>query len=119
MPLSPIPHCHPLPSPHATAYLYPLFQSCFCLVYLGLILPFLWQFAKREARVGDLMESEGMGGVSVPGAGHPCPPGLEAWERPGRGGEGVCLALAHPSAVGMAPEDPGCEGAAKRLWPIL
>ena len=63
MPSSPTPHGHPLPCPHATAYLYSLFQSCFCLVYLGLILPFLWQFAKREARVGDLMESEGKGGV--------------------------------------------------------
>ena len=32
-------------------------------LYLGLNLPFLGAFVNGEARVGDLMESEGMGGL--------------------------------------------------------
>lgn len=83
----PLPHCHLTSSPHATGFLSSLFQGCFCLVYLGHILPFLWRFVKREARVGDVMKREGMGGVvgwrstSHWGA-HPYPPEPEAWERP-------------------------------------
>lgn len=55
-PPNPLP-LHPLRTPLAV-FLYSLFQSCFCLVYLGFILPFLWEFVTREARVGDLVESE-------------------------------------------------------------
>lgn len=47
-----IPTSHPLHTP--LAFCFSLFQGCFCLVYLGSILPFLWRFVKREARVGDM-----------------------------------------------------------------
>lgn len=53
---------HPLRTPLAV-FLYFLFQSCFCLVCLVFSLPFLLEFVKREARVGDLMESECVGGA--------------------------------------------------------
>lgn len=52
------------PSLHTTGcLLYSVFQSCFSSVYLEFIFPFLWEFVKREARIGYLMESEGMGEV--------------------------------------------------------
>lgn len=37
-----------------------LFQSCFFLFYLRVILPFLWECVTREARIGNWMECEGM-----------------------------------------------------------
>lgn len=62
-PCSPTPcHSHPLCTPLAV-FLYSVYQSCFSSVYLEFIFPFLWEFVKREARIGYLMESEGMGEV--------------------------------------------------------
>ena len=99
-----LPHCHFTPSPDTTSFLSSLSLNCFCLVYLGIFLPFLWEFVKREARVGDLIESEGMGGV-VGWRGTSPWGGIFAHrdQKPERDldeeGDGMCLGLAHPSVA--------------------
>lgn len=123
VPTSPLPHPphgHLTSSPHTTGF---LFQGCFCLVYLGCILPFLWEFVKKEDRAGDLMKSEGMGGV-VGWRSNSHGEVILTHQNPRLGrdlheeGVRVHLGLAHPSASREAPEDPGCEGTAKHLWSI-